>query len=171
MHTNLHALVEPVLTSFGLELVEIVRLPSGILRIDMDTLSNESRVNIEDCERVTRQLQALFTVENVEYERLEVASAGTDRPLFTLSHFTRFIGENVAVKLIAPFEGRKNFAGILLSAQMNEAGAVQVRLALQDDLGTRKKKSTPTDPLEMSFTLDELEWAKLSPILNFRSQK
>jgi ribosome maturation factor RimP len=38
-------------------------------------------VNVEDCERVTRQLQYTLEVEEVDYKRLEVSSPGIDRPL------------------------------------------------------------------------------------------
>lgn len=38
-------------------------------------------VTVEDCEVVTRQLQFLLEVEQVDYKRLEVGSPGIDRPL------------------------------------------------------------------------------------------
>src|SRR6218665_270417 len=38
-------------------------------------------VTVEDCEKVTRQLQFALEVDGVQYQRLEVASPGIDRPL------------------------------------------------------------------------------------------
>ena len=57
-----------------------------------------------------------MTVENIDYERLEVSSPGLDRPLTKPADFERFAGAEVAVKLRAALGGafgiRKNFQGI-----------------------------------------------------------
>jgi ribosome maturation factor RimP len=50
-------------------------------------------VTVEDCARVSNHLTHLFTVENVDYDRLEVSSPGLDRPLKKLADFARFAGE------------------------------------------------------------------------------
>ena len=44
---------------------------------------------------------------------LEVGSAGADRPLKKPEHFTRFLGEQVEVRLYRPVNGRKDFHGAL----------------------------------------------------------
>lgn len=44
---------------------------------------------------------------------LEVSSPGIDRPLRTLSHFKRFVGETVKLKTSMPIEDRRNFIGKL----------------------------------------------------------
>ena len=49
-------------------------------------------ITLEDCERVTRQLQRVFEVEGVEYGRMEVSSPGLDRKLKTAVDFERFAG-------------------------------------------------------------------------------
>ena len=36
-----------------------------------------------------------------------------ERPLFTLEQFAQFVGEQVKIKLRSPFEGRRNFQGLL----------------------------------------------------------
>ena len=36
-----------------------------------------------------------------------------DRPLFTLEQFASHAGEQVKIKLRTPFEGRRNFRGLL----------------------------------------------------------
>ena len=45
---------------------------------------------------VSNHLTHLFTVENIDYDRLEVSSPGLDRPLKKLADFARFAGEEVA---------------------------------------------------------------------------
>ena len=44
---------------------------------------------------------------------LEVSSPGIDRPLRTAEHFARFAGEEAAVKLSAPVDGRASWTGVL----------------------------------------------------------
>jgi hypothetical protein len=44
---------------------------------------------------VSRQLTHVLTVENVDYERLEVSSPGLDRPLKKLADYVRFAGAEV----------------------------------------------------------------------------
>jgi ribosome maturation factor RimP len=64
---------------------------------------------------VSRQISGVLDVEDpisVEYT-LEVSSPGMERPLFTLEQFAKFAGEQVKIKLRSPFEGRRNFQGLL----------------------------------------------------------
>lgn len=44
---------------------------------------------------------------------LEVTSPGIDRPLRTLEHFKRFVGEKAVISTTAPIEGRSKWTGVL----------------------------------------------------------
>ena len=44
---------------------------------------------------------------------LEVSSPGMDRPLFSLVQFAAHAGELVKIKLRSPYDGRRNFQGLL----------------------------------------------------------
>jgi ribosome maturation factor RimP len=79
-----------------------------------------ARVTVDDCERVTRQLQRVFEVEGVDYDRLEVSSPGLDRVLKTPAHFRRFVGCDVELRLRAPEGGRKRFSGVLRGVDESE---------------------------------------------------
>jgi ribosome maturation factor RimP len=71
---------------------------------------------VEDCAKVSHQLSHVLTVENVNYERLEISSPGLDRPVRKLADFERFAGSECTVKLRMPMPGaanRKTFQGIL----------------------------------------------------------
>lgn len=84
----------------------------SVLRIYID---KEGGILVEDCEAVSRQASAILDVEDPissEYT-LEVSSPGMDRPLFTLEQFASHAGEQVKIKLRSPFEGRRNFQGLL----------------------------------------------------------
>ena len=87
---HLADLIETTLIGMGYELVELERAPAGLLRVYID--QPETGIVIEDCEKVSRQLTHVLTVENVDYERLEVSSPGLDRPLKKLADFVRFAG-------------------------------------------------------------------------------
>ena len=100
----------------------------------MRDLTPEQFVNVEDCEKVTRQLVFALEVDGVEYKRLEVSSPGIDRPLRHEKDFERFIGHVIDVSLKAPIGAaaagqvnatRKKFRGTLERVQgTNEVAAV-----------------------------------------------
>jgi len=56
-------------------------------------------VTVEDCEKVTRQLQFALEVDGIEYRRLEVSSPGIDRPLRHAQDFERFVGMVIDITL------------------------------------------------------------------------
>jgi ribosome maturation factor RimP len=103
-------LVETTLTGLGYELVDLEVSGRGMMRVLMD---KPAGITLEDCELVSHQLTRLFTVEGVNYERLEVSSPGLDRPIKKEADFIRFCGQKVQIKLRMPLAGRKNFSGIL----------------------------------------------------------
>jgi ribosome maturation factor RimP len=70
-------------------------------------------VDVEDCARVSNHLTRLFTVENVDFERLEVSSPGLDRPLKRLADYDRFAGQQAQLTLSAPVDGARRIKGIL----------------------------------------------------------
>ena len=93
---TLQELAQQTAQSLGLDLVEVERSAGGLLRITIDVPwqagQGEQFVTIEDCEKVTRQLQYALEVENIDYQRLEVGSPGIDRLLRHAQDFERFAG-------------------------------------------------------------------------------
>ena len=124
---TLQDIVEQIVTGFGLELVDIERSAGGLLRVTIDLPWNPQAavpelVTVEDCEKVTRQLQFTLEVEASDYRRLEVSSPGIDRPMRTQQDFERFTGQVIDVTLKAPMgeqaagqvrANRKKFRGTL----------------------------------------------------------
>src|SRR5690606_38768232 len=117
---DLFQLTEQSLDGMGVEVVDVERAGGGLLRV---TIDRDEGVRIEDCEAVTRQLQRVYEVENIDYARLEVGSPGTDRPLRRSKDFIRFAGERAEIKLRLPFEGRKVFSGTLIGPDEIEQSA------------------------------------------------
>jgi ribosome maturation factor RimP len=125
----LHTLVTTSVTQLGYDLVDLEISNRGkLLRVFIDKLKPESikdSVTIEDCTLVSNQLGNLLAVENdVDYDRLEVSSAGMDRVLKKAADFVRFTGERAQVKLRVGIKDesanatettlpRKTFLGIL----------------------------------------------------------
>lgn len=111
---QLEALLAPVVEDMGFELwgLEFFRGRSAVLRLYID---GEQGISVDDCAEVSHQVSGVLDVEDPlpgEYN-LEVSSPGLDRPLFTLSHWTRYIGEQVKLQLVAPVAGRRKFVARL----------------------------------------------------------
>lgn len=112
-------LVEPVCTSESMELVfvEFQRESTGrVLRLYLDSLENGKGVTLEDCVKISRQVNSLLDVYLPEIDgyTLEVSSAGLERPLAKEKDFNRFAGSVAKIRTEVAVSGRKNFKGTLL---------------------------------------------------------
>ena len=186
----LQQIVEETVTGLGYDLVEIERTAGGLLRITIDlpwappvegqpAPLLEQFVTVEDCEKVTRQLQFALEVDGVEYKRLEVSSPGIDRPLRHEQDFVRFEGSVIDITLKAPMgaaaagqvsANRKKFRGTLERA---ESGGWQIvwRDAPAVKPGQKVSKKRVPAPLQaLGFALDELRDARLAPIVDFKGR-
>ncbi len=192
-------IVEQTVIGLGYDLVEIERSAGGLLRITIDLpwtapaegmVVPEQFVTVEDCEKVTRQLQFALEVDAVEYRRLEVSSPGIDRPLRHEQDFERFAGQVIDVTLKAPMgvaaagqvsANRKKFRGVLEHAEpvAAEDGTLVTpagwQIVWRDEPetkpGAKISKKRPLAPLQaLGFTLDELRDARLAPIVSFKGR-
>lgn len=175
------------MAGLGYELVELERSAGGTLRVTIDfpwqrpeAGAEERFVNVEDCERVTRQLQYTLEVEEIDYKRLEVSSPGIDRPLRHEQDFERFAGEVVDITLKAPMgaaaagqvaPNRRKFRGTLGKAgsgwQVSWTDEPEAKPGAR--VSKKKKEAVPVQVL--GFTLDELKDARLAPIVDFKGRK
>jgi ribosome maturation factor RimP len=178
----LQDIVEQTVAGLGYELVEIERSAGGLLRITIDlpwSPGEEKFVNVEDCEKVTRQLQFALEVEGTEYKRLEVSSPGIDRPLKGDKDFERFAGRVVDITLKAPMgqaaggqvaANRKKFRGKL------ERNGEGWQIVWSDEPAVKpgqkvSKKREPAPLQALGFTLDELKEARLAPVVDFKGRQ
>ncbi len=106
---------EPV-NALGFELVgvEYIRGRYPVLRVYIDS---ENGITVDDCADVSRQISAVLDVEDPikDAYNLEVSSPGMDRPLFTLEHYQRFVGEEVTISLRIPVANRRKWKGQIKS--------------------------------------------------------
>jgi ribosome maturation factor RimP len=115
----LHDMIAPIVASLGCELWGLEYLTQGrytTLRIFIDAPAG---VSLEDCEKVSRQISSVMDVEDPidgEYT-LEVSSPGMDRPLYTPTHYARYVGETVNLRLRMPRDGRRRFKGEIVKVE------------------------------------------------------
>src|SRR5881397_614735 len=159
---NWQAAVERTVTGLGYDLVDTERSARGLLRVFIDRVANDPAgefVTVDDCEKVTRQLQHVLEVEGCAYERLEVSSPGLDRPLKTAADYRRFAGEQVGLTLKLPFKGRKKYRGEL------QARGEDWRLVLPQGGGADAAHTA------LDFELAEVREARLVPVVHFKGRR
>ena len=139
-------LFDPVVTGLGYDMLGIMHHTKGhgsLLRIYIDS---ETGISVDDCARVSEQLTGVLDVEDPirgAYD-LEVSSPGMDRPLFTLEHFRRFVGQQVLIQLYEKLNGRKRYKG-------------EIKVVNEDHV------SIDDSGIEYSIPADSIERARLVP--------
>jgi ribosome maturation factor RimP len=157
LHQRLISIVEPVCEAAGYELIDlryVLEQGGWTLRVAVDLPIDEhtdphevpsDRVDLEDCENLSRELSAVLDVEDPipQAFSLEVSSPGIDRPLRSADHFRHFAGSEAKIQLVAPLAlpsgERRNFKGILRGFEDVPVAAVAIecdgsvfKLALED---------------------------------------
>jgi ribosome maturation factor RimP len=196
--------ISTTVEGLGYELVDVERAPRGLLRITIDRVpgrvygargglaaagasgDGSESVTVEDCEKVTRQLQYALEVEGLDYARLEVSSPGLDRPLKRPADYERFAGQAIQLVLKQPFQGRKNWQGVLTAEPFTPGPVAAVAAAAGPAASgsTAVEADGSTLPARwslvfkdgkaeqvLSFTLEEVREARLVPVVNFKGRK
>lgn len=181
-------IVERTVTGLGFEFVEIERLARGLMRVTIDT-DREGGVGVDDCETVSDQLTHLFTVEDIDFERLEVSSPGVDRPLKRIKDWIRFVGSPAHVELFAPMHaegfpeaGRRKLDGKILGVE-GDPGAETILFSFEEltiartpsqaaraKQGKGKKNPAAVKPITVRFAFSDVDRANLIAQLDFRGK-
>jgi ribosome maturation factor RimP len=131
---GIRAAAERVASSYGLDVfdVQLRRESIGtVLRVVIDRPDRgvvetpEEAVGIEDCQRISQDLNAVLDVEEAElgegaltqHYTLEVSSPGLDRPLRHEADYRRFKGRLAKVVTMAPINGQSAFAGRIVAVE------------------------------------------------------
>lgn len=127
---KVRGIIEPLVNSLGVELddLELKRTRGrALLRVFID---KDGGVTIDDCEHVSREVEALLDVEDpIPFSYvLEVSSPGLDRPVKGPDDFKRFSGKMVRVITYDPVEKQTFMIGKILNA-----GDDRVELLLPKD--------------------------------------
>ena len=123
---DVRTLLETTLSGLGYELVDFELGHGGLMRVFIDAPAG---IALDDCVKVSNHLTRLFTVENIDYDRLEVSSPGLDRPLTREADYARFAGERVRIKTRHPLSERKKFAGTLSGWQTDRSNSISMASA------------------------------------------
>lgn len=155
---NWQGAVERTVTGLGYDLVDTERSAGGLLRVYIDRVAGDPNgefITVDDCEKVTRQLQHVLEVEGCDYSRLEVSSPGLDRPLKKAADYVRFAGAQVDLTLKLAFQGRKKYRGEL------QSNGDAWRLVFNDGKADQA----------LDFSLEEVREARLVPVLDFKGRR
>lgn len=150
LEQKLQELVQGTIESMGFELVGVECQRAGRFSTVRLYIDKEGGVTIDDCSDVSRQVSAIFDVEDPISDKynLEVSSPGLDRPLFTLAHYERFIGREVVVHLRIPMSDRRKWQGEIVSVNGDT-----VALKVEGN--------------EQAFAFGNIQKANLVPVFNF----
>jgi len=115
-------IIEPVINAEGMEVydIEFNRMRGkGLLRVFIE---KEGGVTIDDCERISREIEAALDVEDLipfSYV-LEVSSPGLDRPLRKLEDFNKYSGNTVRVVTLEAIDDQTFFIGTIEKVENDE---------------------------------------------------
>ena len=155
---QLHAIVERVAASSGLEVVEVEMRGGGKARMLRIFIDKPGGVTHEDCANLSREVGTILDVEDAvpggSYV-LEVSSPGLDRKLSRPADYQRFTGSRVKLTTRNPVDGNRHFEGRLESFQDG-------RLTL-DLTPSRKKARAESAPRKLQIELGNVEKANLVP--------
>jgi ribosome maturation factor RimP len=117
---KVRAIADRVAGGYGLEIFDVQfrrEAPGMVLRVQIDRPGPASTegdsVSVADCASVSRDLSAIFDVEDVvpTAYTLEVSSPGLDRPLRRLDDYRRFTGRLAKIVMREKVDGQGFFRG------------------------------------------------------------
>lgn len=134
-------IVAPYAEELGLDIWDIRFVKEGTdwyLRIFID---KDGGVSIDDCVDLTHAItKPLDDADPISQSYLlEVSSPGVERELITDSHFEKYIGAAVMMRLIRPIDKVRDFGGTL---KKYENGLITVELADGEELTVNKKETS-----------------------------
>lgn len=114
---RVRTVVEPLLASFDVELVDVELSGSGGARILRLAVDREDGIGLDDIAEVSRAVSPALDEADLVPGRytLEVSSPGVERALRTPAHFRRVLGETVSVKTYEPVHEARKHKGTLLT--------------------------------------------------------
>ena len=119
---DIESMVEPVVRTAGMELVELTFRREGGGKILRVTVDREETLDLDTISEISKKISRRLDAEGFDpgpYS-LEVSSPGVERPLRRPEDFSKRIGEKVKVKTSEPVEGSHVHVGELVAADEAE---------------------------------------------------
>ena len=106
---------KPIVEQHGCSLWDVEYIREGSERFLRLYIEKEGGIDITDCEAISRAVDPILDEKDpiAESYHFEVCSAGLERALKRPGDFERFMGSPIMVKLYRPYNGMKEFPGIL----------------------------------------------------------
>lgn len=141
--------------AMGYEIVRVRLQGSGAakaLQVMIDRKDGKI-INVEDCEKVSKQASALLDVEDpiADAYNLEISSPGLDRPLTRQKDFVTYSGNEIKLESKSKIEGQAKFRGKLVGMEGND---VLLDLNIID-------LANPDKPKQVKIGFDNIRNAKL----------
>ena len=113
-------IISPVMAEMGIDLLW-VEYKGGILSVFAENPAT-GKIDLGECTKISREISPLLEVEDPisGAYRLEVSSAGLDRPLMKLEDYTRFHDLEAKIELDELLDGQKKFRGFIRAVEGNE---------------------------------------------------
>ena len=157
-------MITPVLKDMGFALLW-VEYKAGILSVFAENTKTAS-LTLDECTQISREISPILEVEDpIEGAyRLEVSSAGIDRPLFNADDYKRYHDLEAKIELDELLDGQKKFRGYIRDCNDTEvtletdqgkvdlplASIYKAKLVMNDELiketGKRFKIANQNDP-------------------------
>ena len=119
-------LLDPVAEAHGYEIVRLRLMGGSAKGRTLQVMAEDAsgQMEIEDCVKLSRAVsEVMDAADPVDGEyRLEVSSAGIDRPLTRLKDFEAWEGYEARLELDRLAEGRKRFKGVLAGVEDGNVG-------------------------------------------------
>ncbi|MBI4823132.1 MAG: ribosome maturation factor RimP [Nitrospirae bacterium] len=114
---RINEMAKEVATSQGLALEEVRLMRKGKKMLLRVTIDKPGGVTLDDCERMSRELEALMDVEDPikGTYTLEVSSPGLDRPIRKPEDFRKHIGKLIRLVTLKKIDNQSFFIGRILS--------------------------------------------------------
>lgn len=112
-----YKVIKPIVEELGYVFVDLEYKKEHSGYVLALTIDKPEGVNINDCEKVSRALDAPLDehdVTNGASYSFNVSSYGLDRQFKTDYDFNKHIGQDVDIKFYAPFDGNKNLTAKLI---------------------------------------------------------
>ena len=111
------AIVEPVITGMGYQLVRVKLSGQNGLTLQIMAERPDGTMTVNDCEALSMAISPVLDVEDPidKAYNLEMSSPGIDRPMVRKGDFRKWAGHLIKCETSVMVEGRKRFRGKILS--------------------------------------------------------
>ena len=149
------ALLEGPLENLGFRIVRVKVTAAAGCTIQIMAEDANALLTIDDCERIHDAISPILDLNDPVSQayRLEISSAGIDRPLVRVSDFVRAAGHEARIEMRGAVDGRRRFKGLIRAVRVDGARAL---------LTLERLDAKATEAAEVELDLADLSEARLA---------